>query len=290
MKTRKILLFVLALALISSLLVVIPSADSGKLSISEDYSTVTYNGEEYVRCPGLTYVSDSKTFYTESFKLTQEQEREISSVTAYVREGVYLRLNIYFAKGGYLNDFYVCVDYLDDYQSFVSKGGSDYYFFDYTNYQNVYISRGVIFNTPINLKSHELLYYDTFAPVTSVSADGYIKEESGYILYDGDGNYYYYDFSLSEGASLTVWQLDTEIFEDPFNTTDIFLEGGILLGFSAVIVSLFFGAIPLADLIICFVLSFKSKQPYRRGLRIVTLLCAAEIVAFVVTLIFLLSA
>jgi hypothetical protein len=38
------------------------------------------------------------------------------------------------------------------------------------------------------------------------------------------------------------------------------------------------------------VLSFKSKQPYRRGLRIVTLLCAAEIVMFIVTLIFLLSA
>ena len=291
MKTRKILLFVLALALISSLLTIIPSADSGKITISEDYSTVTYNGKEYFYFPELINVYDTEDFDSEHFDLTPEQEREIHSVTAYINEGVYLRLSISFRKGGNLYDIYICVDYLDEYQQFITKGGSEYSFYDYRSYENVYIDRKDVFKSAVVINSYELLYYEKYAEVTSTSADGCLRVHSGNILYDNGGNYYYYDFNSDNGDTVTLWKLDTSIFEeDQDDVLDMPFESDFMLGFSTVIISLFFGAIPLAGLIVCLVLSFKSKQPYRRGLRIVTLLCAAEIVTFIVTLIVLLSA
>lgn len=291
MKTRKLLLFTLALALIVSLLTVIPSADSGRITISDDYSTVTYNGKEYVHFPELSYVDCSETFYEEDFKLTAEQSSAIYSISADVREGVYLSLNVTFNKGGRMYENYICVDYLDEYQHFTDKGGAQYLFDDYRTYETVYVDREDVFKNGFTLNSYELLYFENYAHVTSTSADGLLREFSGYILYDHNGGYYYYDLSSEGSDTVTIWKLDTAIFEDEDdNLIDMPFESDFMLGFSTVIISFFFGAIPLAGLIVCLVLSFKSKQPYRRGLRIVTLLCAAEIVTFIVTLIVLLSA
>ena len=83
MKTRKILLFVLALTLISSLLVIIPSADGGKIVISEDYNSLTYNGKDYVLFPEMIKGNINETVLPDSkLALTDEQEAEISFITA----------------------------------------------------------------------------------------------------------------------------------------------------------------------------------------------------------------
>ncbi len=289
MKTRKILLFVLALALISSLLVTIPSADGGKIVISEDYNSVTYNGNDYVYFPETIGGDRNETFISDSdFALSDEQKAEISSISAYACEDVYVHISISFEKGGYLEDYYINVDYIDDYEEFLVKGGAEYTFFDYENYEDVYIKRADIFKNPIKVKSYEVYFYEFYSPVNTVSADGYFSTYSGDILFDNDGNYYYYDFNSDDGEYAMLWQLDKSIFEEDIEFYPEFDGNDFMIGFSAVILSLFFGAIPLAALIVCLILSFRSKQPYRRGLRITAILCAVELVAFITTMILLL--
>lgn len=290
MKTRKILLFVLALTLISSLLVIIPSADGGKVVISEDYNSVTYNGNDYVYSPENVRGNANETFLSDSdFALTDEQQEEISSITAYAREDVYIHISISFKKGGYLEDYYINVDYIDDYEEFLAEGGTEYTFFDYENYEDVYLKRADIFKNPIKVKSYEVYFYEIYSPVNTISADGYFWAYSGDILFDNDGNYYYYDFNSNDGENAMLWQLDKSIFEEDIEFYPEFDGNDFMIGFSAVILSLFFGTLPLATLIVCLILSFRSKQPYRRGLRITAILCAVEIVTFIVTMILLLA-
>ncbi len=290
MKTRKIVLFVLAIALISSLLVIIPSADSGKVVISEDYNSVTYNGNDYVYFPENIRGNANEIFLSDSdFALSVEQKAEIASITAYACEDVYIQIDISFEKGGYLEDYYVNVDYIDDYEEFLTEGGTEYTFFDYENYQDVYIKRADIFKNPLKVKSYEIYYYENYSPVNTISADGYFLVYSGDILCDDHGNYYYYDFNLDDGEYATLCKLDKSIFEDDIDLYPDYDGNDFMVGFSAVILSLFLGAIPLAALIVCLIFSFRSKQPYRRGLRIIAILCAVELVTFVATMILLLA-
>lgn len=290
MKTRKIVLFVLAIALISSLLVIAPSADGGKVVISEDYNSVTYNGNDYVYFPENIRGNANETFLSDSdFALSDEQKAEIASITAYACEDVYIKIDISFEKGGYLEDYYINVDYIDDYEEFLTEGGTEYTFFDYENYQDVYIKRADIFKTPVKVKSYEIYYYENYSPVNTISADGYFSVYSGDILCDGDGNYYYYDFNSDDGEYAMLWQLDKSIFEEDIDLYPDYDGNDFMVGFSAVILSLFLGAIPLAALIVCLIFSFRSKQPYRRGLRIIAILCAVELVTFITTMILLLA-
>lgn len=289
MKTRKILLFVLALTLISSLLVIIPSADGGKIVISEDYNSLTYNGKDYVLFPEMIKGNINETFFSDSdFALTDEQQAEISFITAYACEDVYIRISISFEKGGYLDYSYINADYIDDYERFLSNGGAEYTFFDYKNYEDVYIKGTDIFQNPIKVKSYEIYYYEVFSPVNTTSADGYFSAYSGDILFDNDGNYYYYDFNADNGEYAILYQIDSSIFQEGDIIDVPFDDGGFIVVISAVLLSLFFGAIPLAALIVCLILSFKANHPYRRGLRIAAILCAIEIVAFIATMILLL--
>ena len=279
----------MALTLISSLLVIVPSADGGKIVISEDYNSVTYNRNDYVYIPENIRGSANETFLSDSdFALTKEQQEEISSITAYACEDVYMYISISFEKGGYLEDCYINVDYIDDYEEFLAEGGTEYTFFDYENYEDVYIKRADIFKNPVKVKSYEIYYYENYSTVHTISADGYFWSYSGDILFDNDGNYYYYDFNSDDGEYATLCRLDESIFEQNINFYPEFNGNEIMIGFSAVILCLFFGALPLAALIVCLILSFRSKQPYRRGLRITAIICAVELVAFITTMIILL--
>ena len=291
MKTRKFLLFVLALALISSLLIIVPSADGGNVVISEDYNSVTYNGNDYVYFPEAISGNSDQTFIPDSeFSLTDEQKAEISSITAYASEDVYIHISISFEKGGYLEDYYINVDYIDDYETFLAEGGAQYVFYDHENYEEIHLKRADIFKNPVKVKSYEVYYYENYSPVHTISTDGYFSVYSGDILCDNEGNYYYYDhLSAPVGEHVTLWKLDGAIFEEDINFYPDYDGNELIIGLSAVIISLFLGAIPLAALIVCLVLSFRSKQPYRRGLRITAILCAVELVAFITTMILLLA-
>lgn len=294
MKTRRFLLFVLAIALISSLLVIIPSAKGGRLEVSEDYLTLSYNGNSYTRSSQDTLYGDysDRLGSGSDFALTATQKQEISSIAAYIYDDVYIYLEIYFNKGGYIREYYLNDEYSDDYEYFLANGGSTYTFYNYDQYKSVSVDKKDFLTSSSVMKKHEIAYYTTFAPVETVSENGYFNIQSGYIICDSDGNYFYYDIYDFESPddNVTVWKLDKALFVEDNIEIDIEFDNGVVIGFAGVILSLFFGAIPLAGLIVALILSFKSKQPYRRGLRILAIICAVEIVAFVVTMTTLLAA
>ena len=301
MKNKKLFILFLVTATILALLTLSVSASDTSIKVSEDYSTLTYDGETYILIdPNGDYFFETD-YYTSNVDLTDTQASEIDSVEVYTSEN-FIELYIVYNKGGSVCYSYAHEDIVDKFYDFVLNGGEAYKISLW--YGEVITDRERLFGKEITIKGYELNYYYYEDYVKNVGFGGRVNSiySCGYIFGDGNGNIYYFDYGLSPNdaslpvmmnETLTVWQItDKDLieeinensYEDQYGDYDDFDDiGEIPLVISVIIFAFFVGLIPLAGAIVCFILSIRAEGIYKKGLRIAAALLAATALIAIIT-------
>lgn len=300
MKNRKFLFTLILIAILLPTLVITASAKGGAV-VSEDYSTVTYDGNTYIRVDPshIDTVNDTDSVYDITFE--GSNKHSISDTYLYANDTA-LKLTVFYKSGGDGSYAYVRDDLLDEYADFVKNGGDRYKIDLY--YGLVDVASEEIFGQKMIFKGYELNYYNSIGGVYTTGLDGAVSScFRGHVFSDTDNNFYYVDYyqfgerltreDLAMQESVTVWKItdadaveEIELYMDEFShdigyDDDPFVDDGMFVP-GLIILAIALGLLPLAIAIVSFVFSRKAGAPYRQYLRAVSICC---LVAFVVTLI-----
>lgn len=305
---KKILFAIVSVVTVISLLClpVFATLDS-PLRISEDYKTVEYNGKEYVRVDGYSVITGDNWDNISDFDidLTATQEREIESIYA-TDYGTIIEIELYYNKGGYELYYYVREDRLDDFLSFQND---DPFIYECEGfYLGVYFTAAPkqLKSNPVTMKGYEVSYYNRYVDIYGNSADGQFRKHCGYIMHDGEGNYYFVDFYqfgakeaqnfyAPDHENVTVYKITDKDILSALNISDDYIdivgEGDLPLAIiSGIILSIFLCVVPIVAAILCLVFSHKARKPYRRMWRTVALLLFAAALVFIITAIIIIAA
>lgn len=305
MKNRKILFALLVLSLLLSLLSVTVSA-AGKLVVDEGLSSLTYNGEKYVRVESsaIDTINYTSTVYSISFSASDE--KIISYASAFANDYA-IEIYIDYESGGSGVYYYVRSDLLDEYELTLKYGGERGEM--HLDYSSIEVDIDKLYGEKLTLAGYEL---DSFpinnGYVSHYCFDGYLTFFArGYILSNNDGEFFYVDTyqfgeqktwsELAYCDNITVWRITDksvigsirehsdntyddyygDIYDD-YSETDMFVPGLIIFG--AVL-----GLLPLIVGIVTIIISAKAKAPYKKWLRMISGFCFAAAAITVVTII-----
>jgi hypothetical protein len=297
---KKILFALLSAIIIVSLCALPAFAKGNSLSISEDYSTAEYNGDEYVR---LNYLHvDLDYYYDQIFEieLTATQQQEINEIYAF-DHGHILEIEIAFIKGGHRTYYYLRSDMLEAYEDFLG-GDVDKYIIE-ESYLGIFVSGTAeeFLSHPITLKGYEVNYYAYYADVYHENES--FRKYGGQILTDGTSYYYldHYQFGPESEASgfvpsqydtVTIYKItDRAILSELITGDDQsdYNDNFLLSAITGFVLVLFLGITPLAALILSLVFSRRARKPYRTLWRVVAILLALELIAFTAAAIWLIA-
>lgn len=293
MKTRKFLFALIIFSLLVSLMALPSAALFGKyrITVSEDYSYLTLDGEKYVRVE--TNFSVINTVYTEDINFEGGNDAAVDWCEAEANDTA-VRLYVDYTDGGSGSYLYVKESMLESYGDFLINGGDSYKFEVYEG--SLDIDRDDLYASPLFVKGYELNYYSYVGPIYTTGLDNTLRMSCGYIMKNADNEYFYVNdasqnIDLTMQSTVKIWQITDEkvisgihgiLFDDPWNNDyDTDFEGGGLI-FGIIIFSLVLGVVPLAAGIVTFILSLKKDKQSKTLLRIISALCAA---AFVITLV-----
>ena len=305
---KKILSCLLFLVVLSSMftLTAFATEDRQKITISEDYKTVYYNGDTYEliddvygEC-GHSSVNDfsNKT----DFNLTATQNKVIEYITANVSKAA-IGIEITYKQSGYGYYTYLNVDCKDEYKDLL-KGKSNKYSFsicnDYTE-----VEKDILFTKPIKIKGYETNYYEQFNVESHVSK-GLLSISSGSILIDWKNKEYYYldnlqfaegnaYFDFSQFEEVTIYKITDkhtcEIIEDEYGTYygeddfDLPADEEINTYESLIVLSIIFILIPFVVLILSIIRFFRSSKSYKNCFAAIAISCILELIVLALLLI-----
>ena len=293
MKTRKILFALIIFSLLVSLMALPSAALFGnyRITVSEDYTYLTYEGEKYIRVE--TNFSIINTVYTEDVFFEGGNDAAVNWCEAEAN-GSAVRLYVDYTDGGSGTYMYLKESLLDDFNEFFTNGGDSYTF--EVSRGSLDIDRDDLYASPLFVKGYELNYYSYVGPINTTGLDNTLFMSCGYIMKNADNEYFYVN-DVSQNTDLTlqssveIWQITdekviSEIHGIVFgviwdNDGDVEIDGGGLI-FGVIILALVLGALPLVAGIVTFILSLKKDKQSKTLLRIISALCVA---AFVITLI-----
>ncbi len=303
MKNRRFLFTLVLLVLLLPTLVITASAKGGAV-VSEDYTTVTYDGNTYVRVNGddVTTANDADNVYDITFEGTDKDS--VSDALLYANDAA-IELTVYYKSGGCGSYVYVRDDLLDEYTDFLKNGGDSYEISVYHGLVNA--DSEEIFGQKLIFKGYELNYYDLIGEVDTTGLNGTISSwRRGYVFRDTGNSFYYVDYyqfgeeltynELTMKDSVTVWKItdadtveEIELYLDEFfydiGYDDDTFEDGEMFVPGLIILAIALGLLPLAAGIVTFIISRKADTPYKQYLRAVSICCLAAFVVTVVTII-----
>ncbi len=310
MKIKKILFTVLIFVLLFFALT-IPSAAFGEpsITVSEDYSYVTYNNEKYVRVdPSYTSILNTAWIYDIEFEGSSQDA--VSACDAYANDSA-IELSVTYKDGGSWYYIYINEKCLNEYNS-IFKNGCDTYKFGFDHLTTLNIGSEKLFGKKTVIKGYEFNYYQHIGDISSTCFDGDILISNGYLLTNAAGELFYYDYyrsvAVNNGSDpslnekVTVWQITDESTVLTVNTFisdgtipdgdisfDEDFEEGDGLVFGLVVFVFVLGVVPLIAGIVSFVFSLKADKQYKILLRVISALCAATFVIAIVTMIICLA-
>ena len=292
MKTRKFLFALVILSLLVSLTALSSAALFGnyRITVSEDYTYLTYEEEKYIRVESSFSVIN--TLYTEDIRF-EGGDAKVDWCEAEAN-GSAVRLYVDYTDGGSGTYMYLKESLLDDLNEFLTNGGDSYTF--EVSRGSLDIDRDDLYASPLLVKGYELNYYSYVGPINTTGLDNTLFMSCGYIMKNADNEYFYVkdvsqNTDLTMQSSVEIWQITdekviSEIHGIVFgviwdNDGDVEIDDGGLI-FGVIILALVLGALPLVASIVTFILSLKKDKQSKTLLRIISALCAA---AFVITLV-----
>jgi hypothetical protein len=292
MKTRKFLFALVILSLLVSLMALPSAALFGnyRITVSEDYTYLTYEGEKYIRVESSFSVIN--TVYTEDIRF-EGGDAKVDWCEAEAN-GSAVRLYVDYTDGGSGTYMYLKESLLDDFNEFFTNGGDSYTF--EVSRGSLDIDRDDLYASPLFVKGYELNYYSYVGPINTTGLDNTLFMSCGYIMKNADNEYFYVNdvsqnTDLTMQSEVTIWQItDQQVISEIHgivfgviwdNDGDVEIDGGGLI-FGVIILALVLGALPLVAGIVTFILSLKKDKQSKTLLRIISALCAA---AFVITLV-----
>lgn len=299
MKTRKILFALVILSLLVSLMALPSAALFGnyRITVSEDYSYLTFEGEKYIRVE-LSF-SVINTVYTEDIRF-EGGDAKVDWCEAEAN-GSAVRLYVDYTDGGSGTYMYLKESLLDDFNEFLTNGGDSYTF--EVSRGSLDIDRDDLYASPLLVKGYELNYYSYVGPINTTGLDNTLFMPCGYIMKNADNEYFYVN-DVSQNTDLTlqssveIWQITdekviSEIHGIVFgviwdNDGDVEIDDGGLI-FGVIILALVLGALPLVAGVVTFILSLKKDKQSKTLLRIISALCAAAFVITLVTIIIIIA-
>ena len=292
MKTRKFLFALIIFSLLVSLMALPSAALFGnyRITVSEDYTYLTYEGEKYIRVESSFSVIN--TVYTEDIRF-EGGDAKVDWCDAEAN-GSAVRLYVDYTDGGSGTYMYLKESLLDDFNEFFTNGGDSYTF--EVSRGSLDIDRDDLYASPLLVKGYELNYYSYVGPINTTGLDNTLFMPCGYIMKNADNEYFYVNdvsqnTDLTMQSEVTIWQItDQQVISEIHgivfgviwdNDGDVEIDDGGLI-FGVIILALVLGALPLVAGIVTFILSLKKDKQSKTLLRIISALCAA---AFVITLV-----
>lgn len=299
MKTRKFLFALVILSLLVSLMALPSAALFGnyRITVSEDYSYLTFDGEKYIRVESSFSVIN--TVYTEDIRF-EGGDAKVDWCDAEAN-GSAVRLYVDYTDGGSGTYLYIKESLLESYTDFLSNGGDSYTF--EVSRGSLDIDRDDLYASPLLVKGYELNYYSYVGPINTTGLDNTLFMSCGYIMKNADNEYFYVkdenpNTDLTMQSEVTIWQITDEkviseihgiVFSVIWdNDDDIDFEGDGLI-FGVIILALVLGVVPLVAGIVTFILSLKKDKQSKTLLRIISALCAAAFVITLVTIIIIIA-
>ena len=299
MKTRKFLFALVILSLLVSLMALPSAALFGnyRITVSEDYTYLTYEGEKYIRVESSFSVIN--TVYTEDIRF-EGGDAKVDWCEAEAN-GSAVRLYVDYTDGGSGTYMYLKESLLDDFNEFFTNGGDSYTF--EVSRGSLDIDRDDLYASPLLVKGYELNYYSYVGPINTTGLDNTLFMPCGYIMKNADNEYFYVNdvsqnTDLTMQSEVTIWQItDQQVISEIHgivfgviwdNDGDVEIDGGGLI-FGVIILALVLGALPLVAGIVTFILSLKKDKQSKTLLRIISALCAAAFVITLVTIIIIIA-
>lgn len=260
------------------------------VTISDDYKTVYYKGDTY------TYTEEEYNNFSDqsAVELTDKQEKEVSSVVAYVSEE-YIHLDIHFKQGGsiyctYKNDKFEArsdLSYL--------KSSKCTYLLDFEGAYTVSVNK--LKGEKMTMTAQEVLMYD-FTVVDDCDTGrsrgrlliDYQTEDFYFLDFADIEDYVARDFDFMDYESFTVYKVtDAKLLQkmqDDYTGANDIVDLDFDVGnlFSLIIMAFAFALIPLGVLIFSIIMVCLKKNTKKTRYIITAVLSGAELTAFLIVL------
>lgn len=298
---KKFISIIFTITLIFSCFGLTAFAENSSITISEDYQTLSIDGESYSRFNASMLEFDC--YETDKqITLSKAQQEAIASIELFANEQEnIISVDITFKDGAYLSITFLRDDYLDEYNEIINNLSQNYVIdFGWPEDNTVVANRDDFFGNAIYLKSNVLEWCDYFYVTASSSDNSMTVVKGALITYDNE--YYYVDFAesgIADGYSFSPYNYDTlsaheitnEVLlkslveaEEAYYADDLgfFFDDDFTETISAVFLIFIFAIIPFAIFIVFLVLAIRSKTVYRKLFSTICILSGAELAIFAI--------
>lgn len=276
-------------------------ADESGYYISEDYQTVTIDGNTYSRFNLSLVGADYEYRDDMPFQFTKNQKEQIAGIEwLSSQDELLLEIRIEFKDGSYLTVNFMRDDYKSKYYELTHDPNEQYVIdFEWPNDNTASSGKAEFFKNPVYLDGYKLSRGDYY-PVYSVINTGYenIQVYKGLMMIYG-GDYYYIDYeemgivsreySLYDYEEVVAHQITEPDFvsrikeceENYYSDSWGFLyDDDFMNKVSILFLILAFAILPMAALVFTIICAIRTKQVYRKLYTIAGVFAGAELVIF----------
>lgn len=297
---KKLLISVLVFILLFLCVVPISYATSEPATLSEDYQTLTLDGNTYSRYDISLAMSDSYKKLDYTISLSNTQKETIKEVELEANgNNTLVYADIYFKDGTTLSVGFLQDSIKDEFINLIDGQGGNYVIdFEYPKDNVVTVSPNKLYGEQLLLNANQLEYCDYFY-VKSFIADNNIYVCKGIVIIVDDTYYFAcfkeldvndpYDFEPYNCQKLTVHKItDSEVItsiqdgEDTYYGEDFgfLLDGDLGKDISSVFLTIVFAVVPFIIFVVFLILAIRSKTVYKKLFRFIYLLSGFELIIF----------
>lgn len=271
------------------------------IEFSDDYTDIYFDGYTFERVDASMLNIYFLGLYWEVV-LTDAQSALIKSVEVKINsEDTVMFATINFNDGMTMSSAYLREDYIDDYNRIVSNQCEEYIIdFSYPADNTVIAQKKDLFGEIVSFNKSKLGLCDAYVVEATVKEAGLTVVKGFLLIYDEE--YYYVDcyetglpayttFDYHKFTELSVHRItnpelfadinfaEEEYYEDDYGYIydDSFTET-----ISAVLIIFVFVIVPLAILVIFLIKAIRGKGTYKKMYFVISALCLAEIIVFIV--------
>ncbi len=297
---KKLITSTLIVILLFLCVVPVSYAASEPATLSEDYQTLTLDGNTYSRSDISQVITDYQPLQ-DIVSLSSIQQETIKEVTLMANESkVLIYADIYYKDGATFTIGYLQDSFKDEYRNLVN-GQTDNYVIDfiYPEENTVTVSPKALYGKQLLLSAKQLNQCDYF-PVKAFTDDGSIYVDKGSILIVDDAYYFAcfeeldidrFDFIPYNYKELAVYKItDSETIasiqegENAYYGEDFgfLLDDDLGTKISSVFLVIVFGIVPFAIFLLFLILAIRSKTVYKKLFRMIYLISGLELVIFAI--------
>lgn len=303
---KKVVSIICVILLLSSFGSLAVLAGDNVVIIAEDFGSLWYCSSTYVRVENDSAIDFDKNVQAEKVRMTKRQEASIREIgaTVDVENDAYVVLDILYKTGGDNRIAYVKSTRLDEYNAILEGVGYAYTTqIDYKQDDEIVMTQAQLKGGEVSVRDGDEIPHTNTFTVWAESEDGSFSQITGEIKVVGpEGEYYYLDFfqngkdgyydlmtnlgacedvmlyRITDEKLLARIEMDYAAYYDaqmlPY-TEDV---GKVL---SAVMITLIFGALPFAVIVVSVIGWIRSKKRLYRYLFVsMVLVGGAELAAF----------